>query len=223
MQLINRETNKRNILPLFAVGTFGLHIFTLLVLMFHGSMLQQLSRQLTPRSLVQLLDGKAITADPQKSMERNPQTIRRFVGETMTLLFTWSSKQPPQIVWQVSSELLSPGFKRKFESQVIPDDMKGVNFSGKESVLVIQQVSPPQPIGEGKWKVEILANRLMFTNFDRLGQTTPFNKQILVRVREKPEISLPQSPVSWNLAAYRLGEARLEIYNVCEIEDKSCS
>ena len=223
MQLINRETNKKNILPLFAVGTFGLHIFTLLVLMFHGSMLQQLSRRLTPRSLVQLLDGKAITADPQKSIERNPQTVRRFVGETMTLLFTWSSKQPPQTVWQVSSELLSPRFKRKFQSQVLPDDSRGGNFSGKESVLVIQKVSPPQPLGEGKWKVEIFANQLMFTNYDRLGQTTPFNKQILVRVRETPEISLPESPVSWNLAAYRLGEARLEIYNVCDIEDQNCS
>ena len=89
--------------------------------------------------------------------------------------------------------------------------------------MVIQKVSPPQPLGAGKWKVEIFANQLMFTNYDRLGQTTPFNKQILVRVREQPEISLPKSPVSWNLAAYRLGEARLEIYNVCDIEDKSCS
>ncbi|MDJ0799980.1 MAG: hypothetical protein QNJ51_24765 [Calothrix sp. MO_167.B12] len=223
MQLINRETNKKNILPLFAIGTLGLNVFALLILMFHGSMLQQLSRQLTPRSLVQLLDGKAITADPQKSVERNPQTIRRFVGETMTLLFTWSQQQPPQTVWQVSSELLSPRFKRKFQSQFIPDDSRAANFSGRESVLVIQKVSTPQPIGEGKWKVEILANRLMFTNYDRLGQTTPFNKQILVRVREKPEISLPDSPISWNLAAYRLGEARLEIYNVCEIENKNCS
>jgi hypothetical protein len=222
MQLMNRETNKKNILPQFAIATFALHTITLLILMFHGSMLQQLSRQLTPRSLVQLLNGKAITADPQKAEERNPQIIRQFVGETMTLMFTWSEQQPPPLVWQTSSQLLSPGLRRKLQSEVIPDDGKIANFSGRESVLLIQKVSAPENLGEGKWKVEIFANRLMFTNYDRLGQTTAFNKKIFVRVRDTPEISLPQSPIDWNLATYRLGEARLEIYNVCEIEDKNC-
>ncbi|CDN17302.1 MAG: hypothetical protein HRU34_08555 [Richelia sp.] len=223
MELLNREPNKKNILPMFAFATFGIHTITLLILMFHGSMLQQLSRQLTPRSLVQLLNGQAITVEPQKSASRSPQTIRRFVGETMTLMFTWSQQQTPQTVWQVSSELLSSGLRHKFQSEVIPDDGRIANFSSRESVLLIRKVSQPEMIGEGKWKVEILANRVIFTDFDRLGQTTPFNKHILVRARDTPEISLPQSPVSWNLAAYRLAEARLEIYNICEIDNQYCT
>jgi hypothetical protein len=88
MQLLKPENKKSSILPLFAVGTFGLHLFTLLLLMFHGSMLQQLNRRLTPQSLVQLVDGRAITVDPKQNFERHPETIRRFVGETMTVTAT---------------------------------------------------------------------------------------------------------------------------------------
>ncbi|PMB07682.1 hypothetical protein CI592_08965, partial [Fischerella thermalis CCMEE 5328] len=116
MQLLKQENKKKSsILPLFAVVTFGLNIFTLLILMFHGSMLQQLGKQLTPRSLVQLADGRAITVDPTQNLERYPETIRRFVGETMTLMLTWSQEQPPETIWEISSELLTNDVKQKFQ------------------------------------------------------------------------------------------------------------
>ncbi|MDZ8056581.1 MAG: hypothetical protein RMX25_029920, partial [Nostoc sp. DedVER01b] len=104
MQLLKSENKKTNILPLFAAGTLGLHLLILLVLMFHWSILQRLNRQTTLQSLVQLIDGRVITVDPQDNLQRYPQAIRRFVGQTMTLLLTWSPQQPPATVWDVSSE-----------------------------------------------------------------------------------------------------------------------
>lgn len=226
MQLLKPENKKNNPLPVLAVGTFGLHLFTLLLLIFNGSMLQQLGRQLTPQSLVQLVDGRVITVDPQQNLERQPETIRRFVGETMSLMLTWSQQQPPTEVWEVSSQLVANNFKQKLKSEITnlnPDSQFENVTRGNENVLVIQKVSQPTKIGDGKWKVEILANQLIFNGYDKLGKSVSFNKQILVRAIDEPATSLPNAALPLHFAAYRLGEARLEIYNVCEIQDKNCS
>ncbi|MBD2454486.1 hypothetical protein H6G80_10385 [Nostoc sp. FACHB-87] len=226
MQILKTENKKSNILPLFAVATFGLNIFALLLLMFHGSMLQALKQQLTPQSLVQLIDGQAVTVDPKPSVERYPETIRRFVGETISLMLTWSEQQPPQTAWDISSQMVSNNIKQKLLLE-ITSLKSGSQFQtinkGSEYVLVIDSISQPTKITEGTWKVEMYAHQLSFTNYDKLGVSSPFNKQILVQVVDEPLASLPDKPLSWDFAAYRLGEARLQIYNICDIKDKNCS
>ncbi|MEH2307927.1 hypothetical protein [Nostoc sp.] len=226
MQLLKPENKRNSPLPLLAVGTFGLHVLTLLLLIFHGSMLQQLSRQLTPQSLVQLVDGRTITVDAQPNLERQPEAIRRFVGETMSLMLNWSQQQPPTQVWEITSQLVAEDFKQKLKSEItnLNPDSQFENVSrGTENVLVIQKISQPTEISKGNWKVEMFANQLIFSGYDRLGKSVSFNKQILVRAIDEPATSLPNAPLPTHFAAYRLGEARLEIYNVCEIQDKNCS
>lgn len=227
MQLLKPENKRNSILPLLTVGTFSLNLFTLLLLMFHSSLLKDLNRQLTPQSLVQLIDGQAITVDPKQSFERHPETIRRFVGETMTLMLTWSQQQPPKTIWEISSQLLTNDLKPKFLAEITnlnsTAQFENIN-RGTERVLVVQRVSQPISIGEGQWKVEIFAHQLSFSNVDNLGTSTAFNKQILVRAIDTPTTSLPNDqPLPWHLAAYRLGEARLQIYNICDIKDTNCS
>ncbi len=218
MQILN-ENKKSSILPLFAVATFGLHLFALLVLMFHWSMLQQFKQRLTPQSLVQLIDGRAITVDAEADLVRHPETIRRFVGETMTLMLNWSQQQQPKTVWQISSELVAKELQPKLEAEINPtEDLS----KGTENVLVIQRISQPTKIADGKWKVEMTANQIIFTNGDRLGKSSPFNKQILVTAIDQPATSLPNLPIPLHRTAYRLGEARLKISNICKIEEK-CS
>ncbi|MBF2016209.1 MAG: hypothetical protein IGS23_13575 [Rivularia sp. T60_A2020_040] len=218
MQTLNTDKNQTNIVPLFAIATFGLHLLTLILLMFHGGMLQQVKRKSVPQILVQLTDGRVITADAKGNLERDGETIRRFVGETMTLMFTWSQKQSSMVVWNISSELLRNDFRREFAQRFNNFELE----SPEENVLVIQRISQPEVISEGRWKVEILANCLIFSRGDNLGKSIPFNKQILVEAIDEVN-SLPSIPTPLNLAVYRLGEARIQIYNICDIEDKSCS
>ncbi len=217
MQTFNTDKNQTNIVPLFAIGTFSLHLLTLLLLMFHGGMLQQVKRKSVPQILVQLENGRVITADAKSSLERDRETIRRFVGETMTLMFTWSEKQSSTVVWDISSDLLRNDFKREFAEKFNNFELE----SPEQNVLVIQRISQPEVIKDGKWKVEILAHRLIFSRGDSLGKSILFNKQILVEAKDEI-IPLPPVPTALNLAAYRLGEARMQIYNICEVEDKSC-
>ncbi|MCC5637165.1 hypothetical protein LC593_15125 [Nostoc sp. CHAB 5844] len=226
MQILKTENKKSNILPLFAVATCGLNVFVLLLLMFHGSMLQALKLQLTPQSLVQLVDGQAITVDPKPSFERYPETIRRFVGETMSLMLTWSEQQPPQTAWDISSQMLSNNIKQKLLLEITnlkSDSQFQTINKGSEYLLIIDSISQPTKITDGTWKLEMYAHQLSFSNYDKLGESNPFNKQILIRVVDEAVTSLPEKPQPWHLAAHRLGEARLEIYNICDIKDKNCS
>lgn len=219
MRFLQSENYKTNTLALLAVGTFGLNLFTLLLLMFHASMLQQLSDKNKTESLVQLADGSTITADPKDNLDRNPETIKRFVGETMTLMLTWSKIQSPQTVWQVSSELLANDLKQN-GTKII--QLNNVNRKS-DDVLVLQTISQPIKIGNGKWKVDMLANRLTFVGSDRLGKSIPFNKEIFVRVRDKPINSLSNASHDLNTAVAHLSEARLEIYNICDIKNTNCA
>lgn len=225
MRLRQSDNRKKNILLLLVVGTFCLNLLALLLMVFNSSMLQQLSHQLTPQVLVELRNGRAINADPEMNQERQSATIRRFVGETLNFLLTTSPQQPPSTIWQVGFELLSNEFKSKFEKQFInlkPDNLSPRDNRQRENILVIQTISQPTPIAQGKWKVEIFANQLIFSNSDNLGKSIPFNKQVLIKAVDQPVISPPDNPTPWHLTAYRLGEARLQIYNICGIEDKKC-
>ncbi|MDZ7958708.1 MAG: hypothetical protein RMY34_12650 [Aulosira sp. DedQUE10] len=226
MQILKTENKKTSILPLFAVGTLGLHLLTLIILMFHWSILQQLNEQTTKQSLVQLIDGQAIRVDPQENLERYPETIRRFVGEAMTLMLTWSQQQPPKTVWDITSELVTDEFQPKLQTEItnLNPNKQLENFNkSTEQILVIQRISQPNQVAEGKWKVDMLANQLVFNGSDRLGESIPVNKQIFVQATDEQVASLPNAPVPLQLAAYRIGEARLKIYKICDIKDKSCS
>ena len=226
MKLFQSENQKKNILFLFALGTFGLNFIILLLLFFHETMLQQLSQQLAPQSLIELADGRVISADPETNLERQPETIRRFVGETMTFTLTFSSRQPQNEVLAISSALLMDRFKPRFQTEMMKLNQKNQiasNNRSTESVLIIERISQPIKIGVGEWKVEIRANQLIFSGSDLLGKSIPFNRQILVRAIANNPISLPDNPLPWHLATFRLGEARLEIYNMCDLQQKNCS
>jgi hypothetical protein len=225
MQLINPKTNKRNILPIFVVATFSVHLISFLVLMFHWSMLQKFSNQQV-QGFVQLVDGRAIAVNSQEYLERHPQTIQRMVGETLTLMFTVSEKQLPETVWQSTSQLLSDNLQQKFQPEMIQANLasKGNNTNTNiESLLLLQSISQPEKITPGKWRVDVIANRLVFTTTNRSGEKISFNKRILVRAIDDKKTILPSVLTRLNLAVNQLGEAKLEIYNICDIKDKNCN
>jgi hypothetical protein len=189
-------------------------------------MLQQLNQQIALPSLIQLIDGRSITANPQENQERYQQTIRHFVGETMTLMLTWSQQQPPNMVWDISSQLVTDEFQPKLQTKINnlnSEKRIASSYQATEQILAIQRISQPEQIAEGKWKVEMMANILVFHNSDRLGESITVNQQIFVQATDESVTSLPQSPTPLHVAAYRLGAARLQIYKVCDLKDKSCS
>ncbi|MDJ0774102.1 MAG: hypothetical protein QNJ49_11870 [Mastigocoleus sp. MO_167.B18] len=194
--------------------------------MFHNTMLQQVKRKTLPETLVQLADGRTIGVSATGNLERNQPTIRRFVGEAMTLMLTSSKNLPPSLIKEIASPLLSEDFSQKLNSKNNNIDFNyGLdrNSRNTEHVLAIAKISQPEEISKGKWKVDIYANHLTFKGTEKTGTSVPFNKQIFVRAIEKSKLTPNQSGIPANLAISALQEARLEIYNICELKDKKCS
>ncbi|NET38331.1 MAG: hypothetical protein F6K19_41105, partial [Cyanothece sp. SIO1E1] len=89
VQLLERRNT--NYQPLFILGSVGLQLLILLMLVIQAGALSRLSQQEVP-SLVQMQDGKAIRVAPLGARERTPETIRRFVNNTLLLMFNWSGR-----------------------------------------------------------------------------------------------------------------------------------
>ncbi len=226
MRSLNPKKNNNNLIPLFVIGTFSLHLLTVLILMFHNTMLQQVKRKTLPETLVQLVDGRTIAVAATGNLERNQQTIRRFVGEAMTLMLTSSNNLPPSLIKEITSPLLSKDLRQKLNSKnnnIGFDYGLDRNLRNTENVLAIARISQPEEVSQGNWKVDIYANHLTFKGAEKTGTSIPFNKQIFVRAIETTKVAADQSGIPAKLAISGLREARLEIYNICELKDKKCS
>ncbi len=244
LRFLNRSHPKfsnGDTLALFAVGTFGLHILTFLILLVLYGSYSQLSKK-APPSLVQLSTGKSIKVAPIGSLERTPQVVLRFVADTMTLMMNWSGTLPPTTVeeatkpkgdpgidinslgkgrgkvasaaWQ-ASHALSEDFRKEFLQKVADITPSGVFKGTTQVVLVPLSIQPPIKIAEGKWKVKMIANLTIFDQGNNLGEVIPFNKEIFVQAVEAPEY-----PAQINgLAAviYQVRSSGLEIYAIRDL------
>lgn len=102
------ERRRTDILPLFVLVTAGIQIFMVLLMIFQGGQISRLANTPAP-SLVQLVDGRAIQVSAKDHLEREPETIRRFVSDVMTMLFTWSGTLPPQNLQEAKVPRPDPG------------------------------------------------------------------------------------------------------------------
>ncbi|WP_013334319.1 hypothetical protein [Gloeothece verrucosa] len=215
----------KNTLLLLGLGTIGLNSLALLLMLFNNFMLQQLSQQLMPKVLIELINGRAITGQPEANQERQNITIRRFIGETMTFLFTTSPQQPSATILKVSSGLIASEYQNKFRQDFFTKTLDSSSLNNDDSLeklLIIQKISEPEKIAEGKWKVNIFANQLIFSNLDKLGKSIEFNKQILIKTIDQPAIILSDNSLPLNLVVYQLAEARLQIFNICDLKEQNC-
>lgn len=227
------EKKRSDIMPLFALGTLGIQGLILLMTFSQASSLSSMSEKQTP-TLVQLEDGKAVRVGPVSYNERTPQTIRRFVGDTTTMLMNWSGNLPPsrpeeaqnpkpdpgvplgtkkvaQTTWQASFAL-NEDFRAEFLNLIADLTPQEVFKKGANSVFVINYMSEPTKIGEGKWKLALVANLIVFNKGDNRGKAVSFNKEIFVKSVEAPRI--PAGSTEVEKAIYQVRQAGLEIYAV---------
>jgi len=106
VRLLEKRQRTGSILTIFAIATFSLHLSALFVLIFQGINIRQLSLR-KPPNFVQLIDGKP--TDVTDDLEREPEAIRQFVSKTMTSMFNWSGKLPPQSIEEVTQPQADAG------------------------------------------------------------------------------------------------------------------
>lgn len=234
----------KNLLPASVVVGIGLNVFVVLLMIAQGLKINKLETKDPPR-LVQMVDGRSIAVEPIAHNQRTPESIRRFVNDTMTLMFTWTGTLPPQTPQEAKVPLSDPGvrlkspkggyemvttasweasfalassFRREFIMAIAALTPEGVFKRGEQVILVVQTVSDPAPIREGEWKVDLVGSLLVFDSRDKSGETIPFNKEIFVRAVEPPALPLGEGATEFQKTVYRVRQAGLEIYKIRDLE-----
>lgn len=245
VQLLKQKKQVVNVLAVFAIATFSLHLLTLFILILQGLTIRQLSLQKTP-TFVQLIDGKPINTT--NNLVREPQAIRQFVSQTMVSMFNWSGNLPPQSIEEVSKPQPDSGiliktpsrgvkrvatsswlasfafaedFRKGFLSQ-IADMTPPEVFSDRAerkilTRLAIAQIYPPEKIAPDKWRVGVVANLIQTKGSDNRKIITPFNKDVIVQIIDSFKHPLPQQITDLQQAIYSVRTDGLEIYEIRDL------
>ncbi|MBN3872318.1 hypothetical protein [Nostoc sp. JL33] len=242
VRLLEKRQRTASVLTIFAIASFSLHILVLLLFLFQGINIRQLSVRKSP-NFVQLIDGKPVANIDD--LAREPEAIRQFISKTMISMFSWSGTLPPQTIEEVAnpkadlgiliqtpqgssqkisttswiaSFALSEDFRKGFLSTVAemtPPEVFSENTSQvMTSQLVIKRVYPPKQIAPGKWRVGMVADLIQKNRVGGAKLITPFNKDFLVRAADY--FGNPQADNGTDLqkAIYSVRADRLEIYEI---------
>ncbi|QKQ77033.1 hypothetical protein [Nostoc sp. TCL240-02] len=242
VRLLEKRQRTGSVLTIFAIASFSLHVLVLLLFIFQGLNIRQLSLR-KPPNFVQLIDGKPVRNIDD--LAREPEAIRRFISKTMISMFTWSGTLPPQNIEEVAnpksdlgilirtpqggsqkiststwiaSFALSEDFRKGFLSTVAemtPPEVFSENPNQvMTSQLIIKRVYPPKQIAPGKWRVGMVADLIQKNRVGGEKIVTPFNKDFLVRAVDY--FGNPQADNGTDLqkAIYSVRTDKLEIYEI---------
>ncbi|MBW4643152.1 MAG: hypothetical protein KME23_09180 [Goleter apudmare HA4340-LM2] len=242
VRLLEKKQRTGSILTIFAIATFGLHLFVLLFLIVQGLNIRQLSLRKQP-NFVQMIDGKPVTETDD--LARNPEAIRRFISKTMMSVFNWSGTLPPQTIEEVSkpkqdrgilirtptgssekvttsswvaSFAFSEDFRKSFLSQIAdmtpPEVFSGNSQQIISGQLIVKQVYPPKQIAPGKWQVGLVADLIQTKQADGKKLIIPFNKDLLVQAVDYFDYPQTVNATDLQKAIHSVRVDRLEIYEM---------
>ncbi len=236
MQLIRSRQDSRSTLGMFvlvSLGAQGVIVFTLLLLF--GAYVG-LARK-APPSLVQLEGGRSITVEPMDNKDRTPAVIQKFVQDEATALlsvsgkiFTGDVKNPAindpgvavdgnnkkittlaKVAGFGLSEDFRPAFLRSL-ADLTPQEAFSAQVVGAQKALIIQDISEPQKVGDGKWKVTVIASLVKTTGLNQIGEAVAWNKDVFVQAVPAPDVTPQASDLEKQIAQSR--QSGLEIYAV---------
>lgn len=243
----NRVSNRfssNDILGFLAIGSIALNLIVLLLQVLLLGNYMNLLRKPAP-SLVQLSSGEAIPVAPLASKERTPEVVLAFTRDTLSVLLTWTGTIPdsssgkteyvPDRGVQISGTsggrsvnvttaayqagfALSEDFRKEFLYQLGTLMPSGIFRGDTQVVFVPLEISQPIQIEEGKWKVSVIANLMVFNQNSILGQPIAFNKEVFVHAVEAPEFDPEIEGIARTIQDIRA--SGLEIYAIRDLEGR---
>lgn len=233
---IQANRSERSQLGVLVLVTIGLNSLVLVNQLLLWNAYQQLARK-APPNLVQLEGGRTIATTPLDSQERTPAVIQRFVRDTLTMLLAVSGTLPGEpsmpdkgievpdtsgkrvtTIAQQASFGLSQDFRQTFlqalAHQTPQDVFRSGGMASERTAYVIQEVSSPQPLAPGQWKVIVVGSLIQQSSTHQVGHAIAFNREVFVRVVTPPDVSLYTTDLEREIAQIR--QAGLEIYAIRE-------
>ncbi|WP_242072108.1 hypothetical protein [Nostoc sp. FACHB-110] len=230
------EKKEINFSPLISIGQTAILILLFFISLSISSKLGQIVSN--KQTLVELQDGTPIRAIPIGAKERTDQAIMNFVGRTMSNLMSWNAvpksdenldprnlKLDPGVpvgdkklttnTWGTGFAL-SEDFRASFLREIAGLTPSEVFTGETQSALLVRYISPPEKISLGQWRIDIVANLVIFKGKDQAGKAISFNKTVFVRAIDT--LPLPNNPSAQMLAAYNARKAGMEIYRIQDLD-----
>lgn len=221
MSLLKKTTN---LIPVFVLGTGLLHLSLLALNLLSFNKLDKLSRV---EYLTQLHDGSTIRV--KSDTEPTSEVIKTFATTTIKDLMTSRVELNPTKtdagvdvgMGKVTSTTfnasfgLSEDFRQKFLEVRAKNTPQGVFAGTVQQLLLIKRVAKPVPMGQNKWRVDMVAQLLLLRDKERL-RSIPFSRSIFIRRTEIP--NLPTSPTELEQIIYNARRNGLEIYLIKELK-----
>lgn len=228
--------NSSDILPISVAGLAIALIILSSATIWLAVSFSKLANQ-KPPTLVQQVDGRAFTVRPETVLYREPEVIRRTISDWAVMTLTWgkppgtanttidegkpiNSKRDriPTSSWEASF-LLAPDFRDIFLQQLATDIVPQSVFAGQSAaVLVPQNFSVPEIAGQGRWKLKMIATRIVFDDATPAGRSIPFNRIFFVRAIPPPQNPLPQTVNDYQRIVYSLLERGIQIEEIRPLE-----
>ncbi|NJM99855.1 MAG: hypothetical protein HC800_24380 [Phormidesmis sp. RL_2_1] len=193
--------------------------------------------------MVQTTNGETIEIGFEEPLYRSPETIKRYVDNTLYHLMTMTSFAPgddrislldpsrdrapsmkvdgggeiTQGAW-LASESLAGKFADEFKIK-LADMTPPTVFNGTEEIILkINYIEEPVEIESGTWEVSVIADLKVFTLGKRPGdikiETLPFNKVVTVRAVSSPYLHDVENFGELAVALNRVQQAGLQITDI---------
>ena len=225
------------LVPLVLGGSLIVQVLTLGVVAVQGFTIRRLYDKPAP-SLVQTSNGQALRVRPVPATERTDATLTAFTASILPQIFNWqgtipgpdgeeipdpgikvpaSSGQKKVTTATASASLaLAEDFRLSFLAKTAELTPPGVFTGDAQVVLVIDQVSTPEELEPGKWRVDVLAHLSVFDADNNPRETIPFNREIVLEATTAPLV--PEGESLLEQAVYTIRQAGLQITDIRPID-----
>ncbi|PIG91584.1 hypothetical protein [Gloeocapsopsis sp. IPPAS B-1203] len=226
-------TESKNFLALLQLGILSLQVLIFVFILLIAGRQNQLARRRP--TMAQLVNGDTVYISEKDRYWRYPQVIRKVVSDWTMLTFNWEGKiagsdktdegvkvddrqRVPTNTW-FASVLLEDDFAQaalKDIAQLVPADV----FTGRiRSVAIVNHVSEPRQIAQGRWQVDMVSTRILI---DRTGKSErlPFNRTFTLEAVEIPHSPLGSDASLVEQRIYEIRSAGLQIINIVPFEPK---
>jgi hypothetical protein len=238
---LQTEKGSKNIMAICTLISIVLSGLTLLLQVLLVGGVITIARKPSP-SLVQLADGRAIKVQALGSQERSTDVIQRFVTDSLIMLMGMSNElpntdggqktiDPGAIVKTKQGErrITTSAFQASFTFsddlraelvKILADMTPAEVFEGKvKTTLKFQHVTVPVALGNGKWKINVVATLIQYQRGSGETIKIPFNKELTVQTIDTP--ALPQGGKFSNeieAVVYSIRQAGLEITSMKDLD-----
>jgi hypothetical protein len=226
------KIDSSDVLPLAFLGLSIASVCSAIAILWLAISFSKLVNKPSP-TLVQQVDGRAFVVRPEDHNYRESELIRKTVTDWAVMTFSWGTvsdskpskqkdsgvdvggrKKVPRSTWEASF-LLTPDFRDAFLDKLAKDVIPAGVFDGKVSqVFVPQSVSPPQAAGVGRWKVDMVATRILFNGVNPSGHAIPLNRTFYVRAIDPPTTPLKENANEYQRVVYQMLAAGLQIEEI---------